>query len=213
MLLVPSFTLAAEATTDSNEVKKSMQVPYEEGSLSALSFVYANKAYIKLFSVLTVYDAQSLWNDMVIITEKYHITDIHIFISSPGGSAFAGLSLADQILAMKKIGCHITAHASGIIASAAVPVFAVCDHRIAGEDTFFMVHEASIWKLFAEEKVKDLEAQLAMMKLLEKSYINKLVKHSKLSFDEWKAMEGKTSYFTAEQAKEYGIVDEIDSEK
>lgn len=212
MLIVSSLSFAQDSSKD-YEVMKSMSIPYEEGHLSDLSFTCEGKAYIKIFLGITTYDAQNFWNDIIVLTQKHKIFDIHIFINSPGGSVTAGLAIADQITKARNFGCKVTAHASGIVASAAVPIFAACDVRIAGEGTVFMVHEASLWKYLAEEKVKDLRAQVAMMELLEKNYIGKLVRHSKLTYDEWKAMEGQISYFTAEEAKRYGIVDIVEVEK
>ena len=66
------------------------------------------------------------------------------FINPPGGDAFFGLALADQLERAKREGFHITAHASGIVASAAVPVFMVAERCLAVPGTIFVVHETSI---------------------------------------------------------------------
>lgn len=199
-----------EEEVEKDHIAKSMVIPNEEGALSNLSFLCKNMAYIKIWGGLTVYDAQNLWNDIVILTEKHGVTEIHLFINSPGGDAFAGLALADEIQRAHNRGCKLIAHASGIVASAAVPVFAMCSERIASQDTVFMVHEAALWKYLAQEKVKDLKAQVKMMEILQKKYIGKLVQRSNLSFEEWAEKESKISYFTAQEAKEWGLVDKIE---
>ena len=76
----------------------------------------------------------------------------NLFIISPGGDAFSGLALADQIERVERKGFRVTAHASCIIASAAVPAFAVCDKRLAAPGTIFMVHEATLWKYGRDAK-------------------------------------------------------------
>lgn len=212
MLLVPSFVLAEESVV-SNKVNKSMQVPYEEGSLSMLTFIVGNEAFTKLFSALTVSDVTNLWNDIIILHRKTKVRTINLFINSPGGDAFSGLALADKITMAKKLGFVINTYASGIVASAAVPIFAVCDYRVVGEGTIFMVHETSIWKWPGRETASDIRSQNKLMDMLRERYLRKLAKHSKLSVEEWGELEVKTTWFDAKQAKEWGLVDKIESEE
>jgi len=190
-----------------------MVIPNEEGSLSSMTFICSEskKAYTKLFSTLTVGDVSSLWNDVCVLNDKYPgIRHLEIFINSPGGDAFSGLALADQIQRAQRKGFSVTAHASGIVASAAVPVFAVCNERLAAPGTIFMVHETSIWKWPGRETASDIRSQNKLMEILRKQYLNILVAHSKLTFDNWAGMENKTTWFSAEKAKEYGLVDRVE---
>ena len=120
------------------------------------------------------------------------------------------MALADHIERAKKRGFKITAHASGIIASAAVPVLAVCDLRIVAAGCIFMVHESAIWKWPGRETASDIRSQNELMDLLRDRYIGKLVANTKLSRDEWEAMERKTTWFSADRALEIGLVDKIE---
>ncbi len=104
----------------------------------------------------------------------------------------------------------MTAHASGIVASAAVPVFAVSNRRLAAPGTIFMVHETSVWKWPGRETASDIRSQNKLMNLIRDRYIGKLVKYSKLSKKEWGELENKTTWFSAEKAKHWGIVDKIE---
>ena len=137
-------------------VNKSMEVANPEGRLSQLSFIANDKAFVKIFSGLSVADVTRLWNDLVVLENNTEIRDVNLFINSPGGDAFSGLALADQIERARRKGFKVTAHASGIIASAAVPVFAVCDVRLAAPGTIFMVHEAALWKWPGRETASDI---------------------------------------------------------
>jgi len=203
--------IAKESAKDSKDVvSKSMVIENPEGTLSNISFICRGKGYLKIWGGLSVFDAQNVWNDIVVMTTEYGITEIHIFLNSPGGDAFSGLALADEIQRAERNGCNVIAHASGIVASAAVPVFAACSQRIAAPGTIFMVHEASLWKMFAQEKAKDLESQLEMMNLLQDKYLSLMAAHSKLSKKQWKDFEAKTTWFSAEKAKEWGLVDKIE---
>jgi ATP-dependent protease ClpP protease subunit len=192
------------------KVSKSMEVPNPEGSLSQLSFIAKDQAFVKIFSGLSVADVTRLWNDFCVLEYNTKIRDINLFINSPGGDAFSGLALADQIERAKRKGFRVTAHASGIIASAAVPVFAVCNNRLAAPGTIFMVHEAALWKWPGRETASDIRSQNELMGLLRDRYIDKLVQNSKLPKDKWEELETKTTWFDADKAKVWGLVDVIE---
>ncbi len=191
-------------------VNKSMEVANPEGRLSQLSFISKDKAFVKIFSGLSVADVTRLWNDFVVLENNTDIREVDLFINSPGGDAFSGLALADQIERARRKGFKITAHASGIIASAAVPVFAVADVRLAAPGTIFMVHEAALWKWPGRETASDIRSQNELMQLLRDRYIDKLVMNSKLDKAKWEQLEKKTTWFSAEKAKDWGLVDRIE---
>ncbi len=204
----PTKVTVKEEPTD--RVNKSMEVPNPEGRLSQLSFVSKDKAFVKIFSGLSVADVTRLWNDIVVLENNTDIRDVNLFINSPGGDAFSGLALADQIERARRKGFKVTAHASGIIASAAVPVFAVCDVRLAAPGTIFMVHEAALWKWPGRETASDIRSQNELMHLLRDRYIGKLATNSKLDKSKWEKLENKTTWFSAEKAKDWGLVDSIE---
>ncbi|HUV84646.1 MAG TPA: ATP-dependent Clp protease proteolytic subunit, partial [Methanosarcinales archaeon] len=153
-------TVTIQQEKSEEKISKTMQIPNHEGSLSNLSFLIGDEIFVKIFSALTVADVTNLWNDICVITKKYtNIKTMNLFINSPGGDAFSGLALADHLIRAQKAGIRVIAHASGIIASAAVPVFAVCDERLAAPGTIFMVHETSIWKWPGRETASDIRSQ------------------------------------------------------
>jgi ATP-dependent protease ClpP protease subunit len=166
-------------------------------------------AFIKIFSGLSVSDVTRTWNDFIYLQYMTDIRTVHIYINSPGGDAFSGLALADEIERARKNSFHITAHASGIIASAAVPVFAVCNKRFAAPGTIFMVHEAALWKWPGRETASDIRSQNELMHLLRERYIGKLTANSKLDKNKWEELEKKTTWFSVQKAKDWGLVDEI----
>jgi ATP-dependent Clp protease protease subunit len=205
---------AAEPTNvnvhNGDNIHKSMQIQNQEGTLSNLSFICKDEAYVKIFSALTVADVTNMWNDICVLTKTTNIRNLNLFINSPGGDAFSGLALADQIERAKRSGFRVTAHASGIVASAAVPVFAVCNERLAAPGTIFMVHETSIWKWPGRETASDIRSQNRLMNLLRDRYLKKLTQYSALGREEWEELEHKTTWFSAEKAKSWGLVDKIE---
>jgi|GEM_PF-535177 len=201
--------IATAAVEPSDRISRTMQIQNQEGTLSTLSFICGDKAYVKIFSGLTVSDVSRLWNDICVLKASTKIRKLIVFINSPGGDAHSGLALADEIERAKKEGFYVTAHASGIVASAAVPVFAVCNYRQAAPGTIFMVHETSIWKWPGQETHSDIRSQNELMDLLRERYLGKLAAHSRLTVEEWGKMENKTTWFNAAKAKAWGLVDEI----
>jgi len=203
----------AVVAKDGDKVIRSMVVRKLGFELSQLSAIYGKKLYIKIFSGLSVSDVTRAWNDMIVAIEEHGFgggSEVHLFIDSPGGDAFSGLALADLIEVYKKHGIKFVAHGTGIIASAAVPIFAVCNETHATKATIFMVHEAALWKWPGRETASDILSQGKLMKLLQGLYLQKLVDNSNLTMDEWKLMEAKTSWFSVDRAVELGILDFID---
>jgi ATP-dependent protease ClpP protease subunit len=164
------------------------------GKLSRLSFVTKGKAYFKLFSGISVADFVMLKTDLIKLRDYTDIRDLTIILNSPGGSAFDGLSMADCLVtAQKEWGFTVTVKASGIVASAAVPIFAVCEHRFASPGTLFMVHEAALWKWPGRETMSDI--------------ISYLVENSTTSMKTWKKMEKLTTWFTVKKARKLGLIE------
>jgi ATP-dependent protease ClpP protease subunit len=198
---------------EGERVIKSMEIRKPGFKLSSISAIYGDKLYIKMFSGLSVADVTRAWSDMLVASEEYGFTEgseVHLFIDSPGGDAFSGLALADLIEYYKGRGWKFIAHGTGIIASAAVPIFAVCNETHATAATIFMVHEAALWKWPGRETASDIRSQGRLMDLLQLLYLQKLVDNSNLDLDEWKLLEARTSWFGVELAVKMGILDYID---
>lgn len=191
---------------------KGMDIPNPNGSLSRMSSLMGDEAIVKIYSSLTVGDVGNLHNDIKYLHKMTDIRKIIIFINSPGGDAFSGLALADQIEKAKRLGFEVTMEASGIVASAAVPIFAVGTKgkRFAAPGTVFMVHEASIWKWPGRETASDIRSQGRLMDIIRDRYIEKMSANTDLTKKDWEALEQKTTWFSAEQAKKWGLVDVIE---
>lgn len=192
----------------SPDITKAMEIPYSGGEYSGLTFISNGKGFVKVWGSLSNADASYLWNDLVLLKDN-GIKQIELYINSGGGDVMSGMSVADQIESFVDNGGIVNAHASGIIASATVPIFSVCSKRYASEGTVFMTHPAKLFKYIAEETKEDLVAQKKMMDLMEDNYLSKLSKYTKLSKNEWRKKESETTWFGVHEAKEWGLVDEI----
>ena len=164
---------------------------------------------IDLYSTITMSDWRNIQKDFEFLKLEGHNT-IVMRIFSGGGSAFAGLGIADSIKEWHDKGLNIIGKAYGIIASATVPIFASCSQRIASPSTLFMVHEASMFKFITIEKHSDIIAQKTMLDKMQEKYCRLLQNRSHKPAEFWKDLESKTTWFDANQALEWGLVDEIE---
>lgn len=192
------------------DVKKTQEVYDPTGKLSAYSCVIGGRAYLKIISGISSMDVASLWTDLRYFEDIAKVDEINVLIMSPGGEGFAGLAMADELSRSISRGIRVNCYASGLIASAAVPVFASGSYRVAAPGTIFMVHEPTMFKFISEEKRKDLKTQSEMMEMLVDKYVSILAAHSKISKEEWEKKGLETTWFTAKQALEWGLVDKIE---
>ena len=203
---VENVKVAPEGDT----IIRSMEIESDDLKLSSFTRIKGKTAYIKLYSGITTSDELNVWYDLQYLKDK-DVDTLCVYINSPGGNAFSGLGLAD-VLSSEEVRekYHIIGYAMGMVASAAVPVFAVCEERIASKCALFMVHETSLWKWPGRETRSDIKSQDKLMDLLSHKYLKILTDNSDLSLEEWTEMEGKTTWFTSEEAKEWGLVDKIE---
>lgn len=178
--------------------------------LSVITKLGKDTAYMTLFSGISVSDWQRFNNDFNYLEENTEIRKIKLFINSPGGDAFQGLSISDLLERKQKEGWIIEAHGTGIIASAAVPIFAVCSPRYASNGTLFMVHEAALWKWPGRESASDIRSQNRLMEILQNRYIGYLTRSTGQTKEFWQIREKATTWFMSERAKEWGLVDHIE---
>jgi ATP-dependent protease ClpP protease subunit len=193
------------------EKSETARLEYEK-RFSALCDIKGEIPVFKIYASIGEYDRLNLRNDLSILYQQGY-KKVIVNISSGGGSAFAGLSMADVIAEFKGKGMEIEMRADGIVASAAVPIFAAGSVRISSPSTLFMVHETALWKFsfgFSRETHSDIAAQKDLMDKLQARYLELLAASSNKDFDFWLDLEKKTSWFTAKEALEWGLVDKIE---
>lgn len=192
-----------------NSVQRTMSVSNPEASLSALCSTVNDTGYFQVFGSISNAETKSFWMDTRILKERLEITKLRIYINSPGGSGQDGIGLADLVSSVQAEGFEVEAYATGMVASAAIPVLATCGKRVANPGCMFMVHQAKLFKYLSQESAADLAAQARMMELLTQRYLDILEKHTKRPANEWKEAMEKTTWFSADEALQWGLIDEI----
>jgi ATP-dependent protease ClpP protease subunit len=182
----------------------------DAGKLSSLSYITPETVIIKLFAGIGTGDFVRIHDDLRKIEDYTDLRDITMVIRSGGGSAFDGMAIADLINKYQRRGFTIRAEGYGMIASAAVPIFAQCKPRAAVDGTFFMVHEAAMFKWPGRETAADIKSQDAMMTKLGERYVDLMVRNSTTSAEDWKSMIKVTTWMTAQEAMATGIIDTLE---
>lgn len=131
--------------------------------------------------------------------------EIHFYINSPGGSVTATLAIYDTIRFME---CPISTYCVGTAASGAAVLLAAGTKgkRYALPHSRIMLHQP--WGQIGGQ-ASDVE--IAMNEMLRmKDALNKIfAEHTGRSAEEIETETERDRYFTAHQAKEFGLVDEV----
>lgn len=131
--------------------------------------------------------------------------DIQIYINSPGGSVYAGLGIYDTMQIIKP---DVATICTGMAASmgAVLMVAGQKGKRSALKHSRVMIHQPSGG---AEGVAADMEINLREILKLKKELYEIIAKHSGQTF-EWVSKSSDRDYWmTSEEAKQYGMVDEI----
>src|SRR5271169_2772537 len=129
--------------------------------------------------------------------------DINIYINSPGGSVTAGLAIYDT---MQFVTCDVATYCVGIAASMAAVLLTAGTKgkRYALPNSDIMIHQVSGG---AQGTASDVERTVEYMFKLKKRLIGILALHTGKTPDQVKLDSDRDYYMTADEAKEYGLVD------
>ncbi|MBA5792358.1 ATP-dependent Clp endopeptidase proteolytic subunit ClpP [Flavobacterium sp. xlx-214] len=131
--------------------------------------------------------------------------DISIYINSPGGSVYAGLGIYDTMQFVKP---DVATICTGMAASmGAVLLCAGADgKRSALPHSRVMIHQPSGG---AQGVATDMEINLKEMLKLKEELYQIIAKHSKQPYDKVFKDSERDYWMRADEAKEYGMIDEV----
>ena len=187
---------------------KTMEISNPELELSRDCKIKGGKAYYTITSIDS-WKSEGIWSDLKLL-EVMNIKDIIVYLNSPGGSAYAGLSISDEIRLAQEKGFSFTMEGRGAIMSAAVPVFLMGNKRIISNTVIFLMHPAKLFKWGAfMEGLAELKSQAKMLELLESRYAEIVASRTKLSKEKILELNKVDTWFTSKEALEWGFVDEV----
>jgi len=131
--------------------------------------------------------------------------EINLYINSPGGSVTAGLAIYDT---MQFVTCDVATYCVGIAASmgAVLLTAGTKGKRYALPNSDVMLHQVSGG---AQGPASDVERTVEYMFRLKKRLIGIIAHHTGKTEEQIQTDSDRDYWITAQQAKEYGLVDEV----
>jgi ATP-dependent Clp protease protease subunit len=131
--------------------------------------------------------------------------DINIYINSPGGNVTSGLAVYDT---MQFLTCDVTTYCLGMAASMAAVLLCAGTKgkRFALPNSDIMIHQVSGG---AQGAASDVERQVDYMFKLKKRLIKIISKHTGKPEEQVRLDSDRDYYMSAQEAKAYGLVDEV----
>src|SRR6202453_4981294 len=131
--------------------------------------------------------------------------DIHLYINSPGGSVTAGLAIYDT---MQFLTCDVNTYCIGQAASmgAVLLCAGTKGKRFALPNANIMIHQILGG---AEGQATDVEIRVKYMLKLKHRLNAIIAKHTGRPIDQVERDCERENFMTSEEAKEYGLVDEV----
>lgn len=151
------------------------------------------------------YTANVLQAQMLYLDSVDSAKDISIYINSPGGSVYAGLGIYDT---MQFINSDVQTICTGMAASMAAVLLVAGKEgkRSALPHSRIMIHQPMGG---AQGQASDIEITAREIRKLKKELYTIISDHSHQPFDKVWADSDRDYWMTAEEAKEYGMVDEV----
>jgi ATP-dependent Clp protease protease subunit len=160
---------------------------------------------IFLGTAIDDYIANIIQAQMLFLESMDARRDIQMYINSPGGSVYAGLGIYDT---MQYIGPDVATICTGMAASmGAVLLCAGTDGKRTGlRHSRVMIHQPMGG---AQGQESDIEITAREIKKLKKELYDIIALHSKQSYEKIEADADRDYWMKAEEAKEYGMIDEV----
>jgi len=131
--------------------------------------------------------------------------DISIYINSPGGSVYAGLGIYDT---MQFVRSDVATICTGMAASMAAVLLVAGKEgkRAALKHSRVMIHQPMGG---AQGQASDIEITAREIQKLKKELYTIIADHSHTDFEKVWADSDRDYWMTAEEAKSYGMIDEV----
>ena len=131
--------------------------------------------------------------------------DIQMYINSPGGSVTAGMAIYDT---MQYIKCDVSTICVGMAASMGAFLLSAGTKgkRLALPNAEIMIHQPSAG---THGQVTDMAIHLKRLEIIKRRLNNILAENTGTSVETVTADCERDNFMTAEEAKEYGLIDKV----
>ena len=150
----------------------------------------------------------SFWEDIssreiVHELDSLDVDNIILNINSNGGGTTSAIAISN---ALKRHKAKVTANIDGIAASAATIITSACDIVRMPKNALFMIHNP--WTVAIGDE-KDFEKMAETLSKVKNSIMETYVAKTGLNKEKLSELMDKESWFSANEAKEYGFINEI----
>jgi ATP-dependent Clp protease protease subunit len=131
--------------------------------------------------------------------------DIWLYINSPGGSVFAGMAIYDT---MQFVSCDVATVCMGVAASMGqfLLTAGAPGKRYTLPNARIMMHQPLAG---LRGQAADIAIQAEQLKYTKRRMAELIAEHSGQTLEQIQADSERDRWFTADQAKEYGLVDTV----
>ncbi|MHC9692413.1 ATP-dependent Clp protease proteolytic subunit [Corynebacterium diphtheriae] len=149
--------------------------------------------------------ANKLCAQILLLSAEDPTRDISLYINSPGGSVTAGMAIYDT---MKYSPCDIATYGMGLAASMGQFLLSggTKGKRFALPHARIMMHQPSAG---VGGTAADIAIQAEQFAQTKREMAELIAEHTGQSFEQITKDSDRDRWFTAQQAKEYGIVDHV----
>lgn len=151
------------------------------------------------------YTANVIQAQLLFLDQNDPGKDVSIYINSPGGSVYAGLGIYDT---MQYISSDVATICTGIAASMAAVLLVAGQKgkRFALPHSRVMIHQPMGG---AQGQASDIEITAREIKKLKHELYTIIADHSGQPFDKVERDSDRDYWMTAQEAKDYGMIDNI----
>jgi len=153
--------------------------------------------------------ANSVIAQLLFLESKDPKKDIQLYINTPGGVVTGGLAIYDT---MQYVKCPISTVCVGMAASMGAVLLAAGAHgkRFALPNAQIMLHQPMGG---AQGQAIEIEITAKQIVKIKEKLNQILAKHTGQSFEKVEKDTDRDFYLTAQEAKDYGLIDKVISEK
>ncbi len=161
------------------------------------------KRIVTLDGPITAASAFMIRHELMVL-DQMGTEPITLIINSGGGSVTAGMTIYEV---MKSCRSQIHTVCTGMAASMAAILLASGDKRSAKPNARIMIHNLSAG---AGGNIADIRTQVKEMEHTEEEMINLMAFHTGKTPEEYRKAIDRDNWMSAEQAKEFGLIDSVD---
>ena len=152
---------------------------------------------------INMYSVNLLIAQLLFLEAEDPEKEINIYINSPGGEVYSGLALYDTIQYLK---APVNTICVGLAASMAAVILASGKKRMALTNSRIMIHQPLGG---AQGQAADIKIQAEEILRIRQLLNEILAKHTGQELSMIEARTDRDNYFSAKEAKDFGLIDQV----